>query len=108
MELFTLTSQAQTDQSGCLEFNDHTALTQAEIYEKYIKTDEGSKDILLKKDKIKEQIEAAFKTKDKWPLIEIRKVVDFGNISDRSVQSHLGRCGCKTIKDDYRWVWVKK
>ena len=92
---------------GCLEFNSHTALSQKQIIETYVKTDEGSKKIVSKKDEIKEQIDNAFKTKDKWPLIEIRKVVDFGNITDKSVQRHLGRCGYQTIRFDDRWVWVK-
>ena len=93
---------------GCLEFNSHADLSQKEIIETYVKTDEGSKKIISKKDEIKEQITAAFKIKDKWGILELRKQVRFGNVTDRYIQQQLGRCGYKTIRFDDRWVWVKK
>ena len=94
---------------GCLEFNSHTALSQKQIIETYVKTDEGSKKIVSKKDEIREQLENAYKIKDKWGLLELRsQVKHFKNLNDTTIQRHLGRCGYTVTKFDYRWVWVKK
>ena len=92
------------------DFKKPTPKLEKHKIEKYIKTDEGSKDILLKKDKVKEQIADVFKIKKKWGLLELRKQVPHfqGNMSDRSIQRYLTKCGYQTVKDENRWVWIKK
>lgn len=94
---------------GCLEFNSHTALSQKELLDTYVTSDEGSKKIVSRKDEIEEQLKNAYEIKDKWGLLELRaEVPGFQGKSDKTIQRHLGRCGYENIREDYRHVWVKE
>ena len=94
---------------GCLETESVLIESRDEIVETYIKSDEGGKQILSKKDEIKKQVDALFLVKDKWSLAELKQKINFGNVSDRYIQMRLKNCGCKSIfdLDTNKWVWIK-